>query len=145
MPAERCFTDTNIWFYAFVRGDNPVDARKTEIAKHLLETAPELSVQVINELSANLLRKANYPEHRLRNLLHSLYRRYTVHPLTREVFIRASELRERYAFSYWDSLIVATALENTCEFLYSEDMQHGQIIESCLTIQNPFFSLPDSA
>jgi predicted nucleic acid-binding protein len=32
MPAKRTFADTNVWFYAFVRGDNPEDARKTEIA-----------------------------------------------------------------------------------------------------------------
>lgn len=138
MSAEHCFADTNIWFYAFVCGENSDEIRKHEIAKNLLETEPGLSVQVINEISSNLLRKASYPEDRLRNLLRSLYQRYTVHSLTPEIFIQASDLREKYAFSYWDSLIVATALENDYSVLYSEDMQHGQIIEASLTIQNPF-------
>ena len=41
-------------------------------------------------------------------------------------------------FSMWDSLIVASALNANCATLYSEDMQHGQIVHGRLTIQNPF-------
>jgi predicted nucleic acid-binding protein len=50
----------------------------------------------------------------------------------------ASRLRDSYSFSYWDSLIVAAALDAGCTTLFSEDMQHGQKIESGLTIINPF-------
>jgi len=46
--------------------------------------------------------------------------------------------REKYKYSYWDSLILASALENSCSILYSEDMQHGQVIEDSLKIINPF-------
>ena len=41
-------------------------------------------------------------------------------------------------FSYWDSLIIAAALEAGCTTLYSEDLQHKQVIEGVLTILNPF-------
>ena len=44
----------------------------------------------------------------------------------------------QYKFSYWDSLIIASALENECDTLYTEDMQDGLIIEGKLTIVNPF-------
>ena len=47
------------------------------------------------------------------------------------------DIHTRYQFSFYDSLIVAAALEAGCTRLYSEDMQHGQQIQS-LTIQNPF-------
>jgi len=47
------------------------------------------------------------------------------------------DIKGRYRFSFYDSLIIAAALEANCQTLYSEDMQHGQIIET-LTIQNPF-------
>jgi predicted nucleic acid-binding protein len=43
-----------------------------------------------------------------------------------------------YKFSYYDSQIIASALEHQCEILYSEDMQDGQVIEHCLRIINPF-------
>ena len=54
-----------------------------------------------------------------------------------ELYQRALDLRERYGFSFYDSLIVAAALEAGCTRLYSEDMQHGQQIQY-LTIHNPF-------
>ena len=50
----------------------------------------------------------------------------------------ALNIRERYNFSWYDSLIVGTALEAGCETLYSEDMQNGQLINNSLRIVNPF-------
>ena len=50
----------------------------------------------------------------------------------------ALDILERYGFSWYDSLIVATALEAGCDTLYSEDMQNGQLIEGRLRIINPF-------
>ena len=47
-------------------------------------------------------------------------------------------LGERYRHSYFDSLILAAALECGCDTLASEDMQNGFIVESRLTIRNPF-------
>ena len=42
--------------------------------------------------------------------------------------------------AYWDSIIVASALENRCSILYTEDMQHGQVVDQRLTIVNPFLN-----
>ena len=51
-----CFVDTNIWLYAFIATQ---DARKHAIAKEIIETQQiVLSVQVLNEISVNLLKKA---------------------------------------------------------------------------------------
>lgn len=50
---------------------------------------------------------------------------------------KASELRQRFSLSFWDGLIVSSALAAQVEALYSEDMQHGIRIES-LEILNPF-------
>ena len=50
----------------------------------------------------------------------------------------ALDIQERYGFSWYDSLIVATALEAGCDTLYSEDMQNSQVIEGRLRIVNPF-------
>jgi len=47
-------------------------------------------------------------------------------------------IKEKYHYSWWDSLILTSALENNCKIVYSEDMQHGQIIENTLKIVNPF-------
>ena len=52
--------------------------------------------------------------------------------------INALNLKERYKYQFYDCLILATALENSCSILYSEDMQHKQTIEKSLQIINPF-------
>ena len=54
------------------------------------------------------------------------------------IFIVAYDIKKRYKFSWWDSLIVSTALENDCNTLLSEDLQHNQLIEGRLRVINPF-------
>jgi predicted nucleic acid-binding protein len=55
-----------------------------------------------------------------------------------ETVLSAITIAERYRFSFYDSLIIATALKANCTTLYSEDMQDGQLIENKLLIVNPF-------
>jgi predicted nucleic acid-binding protein len=54
------------------------------------------------------------------------------------ILINSSHLRSQYMFSFWDSLIVASALFADANILYSEDMQNGLIILDKLQIINPF-------
>jgi predicted nucleic acid-binding protein len=61
-----------------------------------------------------------------------------VHVVTAETVVLALRLGERYHHSYFDSLILAAALECGCDMLASEDMQNGLVVESTLTIRNPF-------
>ncbi|HNM06920.1 MAG TPA: PIN domain-containing protein, partial [Leptospiraceae bacterium] len=58
-------------------------------------------------------------------------------PITLNTSVKVWEIKERYKFSFWDSLIISSALENNCKILYSEDMQNGQVIMDQLTIKNP--------
>lgn len=55
-----------------------------------------------------------------------------------DIILKAAFLRKSYNLSYWDSMIVSSALESGCTILYSEDMQSGQIVEKQLKIINPF-------
>lgn len=135
---QICFVDSNIWLYAFIREQDPA---KTGTASQLLvstENQIVLSTQVINEVCVNLLRKGKRDETTLRDLIHSFYRRYQVIGLSQWIFLRASQIRAAYALSYWDSVIVAAALEGGATILYSEDMQSGLVIADQLTIVNPF-------
>ena len=52
--------------------------------------------------------------------------------------IEAVSINQQYGFSFYDSLIVTTALEQGCKTLYSEDLHHGQTIKRKLKIVNPF-------
>lgn len=131
------FIDSDVWLYALIEGQ---DILKESRANELAQTTPNIvvSVQVINEVSANLLKKAGFTEQEIRELVDSFYQLYTVMPLTQEVLLDASSLRERYRLSYWDSLIVASARASNASIIYSEDMHNGLVIDGTLTILNPF-------
>ncbi len=58
--------------------------------------------------------------------------------MTSNHVISALSLADKYGYHFYDSLILATALAENCTLVYSEDLQHGQLIESTLIIQNPF-------
>jgi predicted nucleic acid-binding protein len=52
----------------------------------------------------------------------------------------ALDLQTRYRYGFYDSLVIAAALDAGCTRLYSEDLQDGQRIEG-LTVENPFREL----
>ena len=134
------FLDSNILVYLF----DPTDARRKGIAEHLVSGAHHegtaiVSFQVVQETLNVLTRKLKPAMGRedarlaLQNILAPLWR---IQP-SAALYSRALDLQERYKFSFYDSLIVAAALEGGCARLLSEDLQHGQRIEG-LRISNPF-------
>jgi putative PIN family toxin of toxin-antitoxin system len=136
---DKIFIDTNIWLYAFMEQDS----QKSSIAKEIIDENIEqicLSTQVLNEICINLLKKANYSEEEIKKLISNLDNVYEIYPIKVEDCLKSSEIRDKFYISYWDSLVIASALNNGCSILYSEDMQHNQIIEDQLKIINPFLN-----
>jgi predicted nucleic acid-binding protein len=78
------------------------------------------------------------PEAEIRRLVAAFYEKYTITQVDQDTLLTASELREKYSLSFWDSMIVAAALCADCSILYTEDMQSGLKVEGGLTIVNPF-------
>ena len=98
-----------------------------------------VSSQVVQEFLNVALRKFERPvsdEQTLRYLREVLDPLCSVFPSI-SLYERALSVHRRWRFSFYDSLIVAAALESDCKVLYSEDLQDGQEIES-LTVVNPF-------
>ena len=54
----------------------------------------------------------------------------------------ALALRAQYGFSFWDCQIAAAALQAACTTLFTEDLQHGQVLEGRLRVINPFAGTP---
>ena len=130
------FVDTNIWLYAFLdTGETDKSFRARELFQ---ETMPMLSVQVVNEVCVNLIKKADFPEGQIYQLIESFYEKYPMVEMDESILLSTSELRQEYAFSFWDSMVVACALASGAELLYSEDMQHGLVVRDVLKIVNPF-------
>ncbi len=130
------FLDSNAWLYAFLESQ---DQRKSTIARQLInDNVFIISTQVINEVCVNLIRKANFDEDGIRRLISSFYLEHYVVTINQESLLKANELRTNYRFSFWDSIIAASALNAGATILYSEDMAEGLVVEKRLTIRNPF-------
>lgn len=131
----RIFADTNLWIYAHLQ--KAADPRCHQVAA-LVRTLPLIiSNQVLNEYYSVMLKNQATDTFIQANIKTMLWH-CDVFCLSLDTLATAFEVRERYRFLWWDSLIVASALETQCGFLYTEDMQHGQIIENSLHIINPF-------
>ena len=134
MPdANNTFLDSNIVLYAL-----DIDITKRDIAWKLLLGMPCISLQVLNECSNVLNRKRQWPAEEVAKTLGHLLAFVRVEPIDVATVRSAWKLQARYRFSYYDSLIISATLAAGCSTLYSEDMQHGQVIEGRLTIINPF-------
>ncbi len=134
---SKVFSDSNVWLYALTNQDE----KRGQQAEDLIEEIKEricLSTQVINEVCLNLKKKASFDETEISRLISSFYLNYEVIILNQKILLLASDLRARYPFSFWDGLIVASALSADAEILYSEDMQDGLMVENKLRITNPF-------
>lgn len=135
MNDDSVFIDSNIWLYALIESDDP--KHKTAKEKVWQVEAPVVSSQVVSEVCVNMLKKAGQNEGFVRELVSSFYSKYTVVSLDENVLLKASDLRNKYSLSYWDSMIVAAALRASCAVLYSEDMQSGLLVDQRLRIVNP--------
>ncbi len=94
--------------------------------------------QLVTEaLQINLMRKAKKDHNYIFKFIYDLVGTYTVHDQTPAELITAATLRLNYSLSYWDSLIVASAINSECSILYSEDMQDGLQVHKKLKIINP--------
>lgn len=137
MSAEN-FLDSNVLVYML----DETDRDKRQLAEALVnENLAQgngcISFQVVQETMNVLVHKLRFRTEDVRQVLEQvLIPLWQVHP-TGALYHDAITLQGRYGFSFYDSLIVAAAMEAGCTRLYSEDLQHGQQIQR-LTILNPF-------
>jgi len=133
MPTAKCFADTNIAIYAL-----DADAAKRSRALAILDSRPFINTQVVNEYLNVLLVKRRLDRAAAHELARALMVACDVVSVTPAITDLAMNIGERYQLSHWDSLIIASALAEDCETLYSEDMQDGQVFEGRLMVKNPF-------
>jgi len=134
---ERSFIDTNILVYT----DDADSPEKSRLAVDLVENAMRtnlgvISTQVLQEYFVAATRKLGVDGviAKRRMLLIS---RMNVVQITPEDVLSAIDLHLLHTLSFWDALIVHAARKADCSLLYSEDLNHNQIIDG-IRIQNPF-------
>jgi predicted nucleic acid-binding protein len=133
MSDAKAFFDTSVLLYLL-----SAQAEKADRVEELLERSGIVSVQVLNEFTAVAIRKLGLSFAEVRDVLGTIRTLCDTHPLTVEHHDKATEIAERYGFSFYDSVIVASALLAGCKILYCEDLQHRQLLDKQLTVVNPF-------
>jgi predicted nucleic acid-binding protein len=133
---DKIFIDSNILIYAY----SDSFPEKQFKARELIDRYDEIfiSTQVLNEFISAFVKKFRAGWHDITKSLDEITENYIVHTNTPTTVKEACGIAPKYQLSFYDSLIISAALECCCNTLYSEDMQHGQLIEDKLRIVNPF-------
>ena len=119
----------------------PNNKRKKNIARDLLIrnfNAIILNVQILGEIFTVLERKTELTKQEVANITSYYAEMYEIVDYNKNTFYEAVNIKLKYGFNFFDSLIVASAITNNCSILYTEDLQHNQLIENKLRIINPF-------
>lgn len=136
---DKFFLDTNILVYSFDSSSPP----KKEAAKDLIKKAHAgkgcISFQVIQEFLNVATHKFEMP---LKATDAQNYLAKVLYPIcdifpSEKLYFNTLEIMKRWKFSFYDSMIIAAAIESESDILFTEDLQHNQKIFS-LTIINPF-------
>ncbi len=131
---NKIAVDTNILIYLHETSDSIKRDKSFEIMKSF----PVIPAQVISEYLNVLKRILKVPKIRLIEHCIIATDECEIAPVNKRVLQKASFLISRYDFQLFDAIIVASALESNCGILYSEDLQHNQLIENRLRVINPF-------
>ena len=138
---DKVFIDTNVLVYAKLEDKN--NQKKREVAIGLIQQIqdyPIISVQVLNEF-ANVLIKHHVADKDIKEATREIIEDSIILPIDLAIVWETWHVRDDYLFSYWDSMIVSAALVGECNILYSEDLQHEQIIDNRVRIINPFHGI----
>ena|SRR5262245_33293509 len=135
----KSFVDTNVLVYLF-DNDSP---QKKAIAQRILQTEGSagdivLSTQVLQEFYVTVTRKLATPlssENALTAT--SKFASLPTTVIDAPMILSAIRRSEKETLSFWDSLIVETAVKGGAQRILSEDLQHGRIVDG-VRIENPF-------
>ncbi|MCF8308737.1 MAG: PIN domain-containing protein [Bacteroidales bacterium] len=132
---DKAFIDTNIIIYAHT----DIDIKKQKIAQKTISgNYTIISTQVLKEAANTLSKKFSHSWKDIIKVLTEATSNNLLYSNTQKTILNACNIAERYHYSFYDSLIIAAALEVSVGILYSEDLQDGQIIHDSLKITNPF-------
>jgi predicted nucleic acid-binding protein len=136
----RAFVDSSVLIYAYGTTAQGKHRKAKELLQSLWEARQGvLSVQVLQEIFINITSKIPQPlpGATARSIVDG-YRLWMLAPTGAETVLHAVDLQATLGFSFWDSMIVASALEADCERLYSESLRDGRLIKGRLRVANPF-------
>lgn len=137
IAAESVFVDTNILFYGVNIGNPDKYAQAGALLELLWNKSilPSISTQILQEFYVTLL-KGKIEIDEAQKIVKDYYV-WNVIPASTALMDHAFQIQKRYLLSFWDSGVLAAALQAQCSYLLTEDLNHGQKYGK-LTAINPF-------
>jgi predicted nucleic acid-binding protein len=137
------FLDTNILIYAYDKVNQEKHKMAVDLISNLSLKSSDnivISTQVINEFIVVMTGKVKYPlsVDEVKLILRRFEENFEIRTVKLVDCKNALFILEKYKFSFWDSLIISSAINTNCTVLYTEDLKDKQIIEDKLTVVNPF-------
>jgi predicted nucleic acid-binding protein len=131
------FVDTNIFVYAHEGGAGAKHRKAVELITRLFEEQTGgVSVQVLSEFYVTATKKLGMKSEEAEEAIADLGS-WTIHRPGHDDVLRACRIHRQLKVSWWDALIINSALELGCDVLWSEDLAAGQRYRD-LIIRNPF-------
>ncbi|MDP3899231.1 MAG: PIN domain-containing protein [Mesorhizobium sp.] len=148
MQGDRFFVDANVLLYLH---DKRFPAKSAAVETWLRalasRRAAQTNLQVLNEVTNVLLKKPWYADARVVFSIVDEMARLGDAPISNAETALARSVHIQTSYSWWDCLLLASALELGCTHFLSEDLQDGQRIvaegRKGLTIVDPFAHSPD--
>lgn len=134
---DKIFMDTNLWVYLYTKSPEAKYKKVKQIVNTHFRNIV-VSTQILGELYHVLTRKGFQSNEKAKEIIVETIANFPVSEISTLNVVTALDIHDKYKYSYWDSLLIATALLNHFPYLYSEDMQHNQLIEDKTRIINPF-------
>ena len=138
MP-DKIFVDTNILVYAHDVSAGIKHATAKKLIQELWENKTGcLSIQVMQEFYAAVTQKVPTPmDHVTATGIILDLRYWKVHEPKIDDVVSAVDIHQQYQISFWDAMILQSALQLECSLIWSEDLNPGQVYES-MKLVNPF-------
>lgn len=138
------FLDTNIFVYALLANEPLKKQRALDLIERALNTRRGcVSYQVVQEFANVATRKfaQRFSAAECQQFIDA-----AMQPLNRvasspELLAQALALQEESRYSFYDSLMLAAALQAGAAVVYTEDLQHYQLLRGSLRIVNPFLDV----
>jgi len=136
--SDKAFIDTNIFIYLYSEDE----ILKRDISQMAVDKYNcVISTQVLNEFSNVCIRKLNKTPEEIELAVEEIAEQCVVTMIDEQIIKQTLKIHKEYGYSYFDCLMITSALNSNCKYLITEDLADGQIIDNTLTIINIFEDL----
>ena len=134
--SDKAFLDTNLLIYLY----SDSEPQKRNTAYQVLNGHDcTTSIQALNEASNVWFKKCGWNGQKIKEHINNIELVcHEILAVQKNTIVKALEIKDRYSYSYYDCLMLSSALEGQCNVIFTEDMQDEQIIDDKLAILNPF-------